>query len=160
MAASIIGYSQADFKTLITENKLYIDRTAFLEKMENHSNPNLIFVRPRRFGKSLWLSILQYYYGVQYKDMFDTLFGNLAIGQNPTPLRNSYMILRMQFAGIDVETDKSTYQGFRANVLTGILSCMGSYSTYFSKEEKNKIENLETPADMMQRAKRNIPAVC
>ena len=149
--ASIIGYAQADFKTLITENRLYIDRTAYIRTMENESNSYLIFVRPRRFGKSLWLSILQYYYGVEHKDKFDTLFGNLVIGKNPTPLRNSYLILRMQFAGIDVETDKATYQGFRANVLTGILSCMGRYSTYFSKEEKNKIEALETPADMMQR---------
>jgi hypothetical protein len=151
MAASIIGYAQADFATLRADKSLYIDRTAYIRTMENESNRNLIFVRPRRFGKSLWLSILQYYYGIQYKDKFDTLFGNLAIGQSPTPLRNSYIILRMQFAGIDVETDKSTYQGFRANVLTGILSCMGSYSAYFSKEEKSKMETLETPADMMQR---------
>jgi Predicted AAA-ATPase/PD-(D/E)XK nuclease superfamily len=111
----------------------------------------LIFVRPRRFGKSLWLSILHYYYAVEHKDKFDTLFGNLTIGQNPTPLRNSFMVLRMQFAGIDVETDKSTYQGFRANVLTGILSCLGTYSSYFSEEDRTEIKGLETPADMMQR---------
>jgi hypothetical protein len=150
MAASIIGYSQADFKTLITENKLYIDRTAFIEAMENHSNPNLIFVRPRRFGKSLWLSILHYYYAIEHKDKFDTLFGNLAIGQNPTPLRNSFMVLKMQFAGIDVETDKSTFNGFRANVMTGITKCMGIYSDYFSPEERAKIEIIDTPANMMQ----------
>ncbi len=149
--ASIIGYAQADFKTLITDKKLYIDRTSYIQTLENQSNTNLIFVRPRRFGKSLWLSILHYYYGVEHKDKFDTLFGNLAIGQNPTPLRNTYMVLRMQFAGIDVKTDATTYQGFRANVLTGILTCMGTYSNYFSKEEKNKIEELNTPADMMQR---------
>ena len=130
---------------------MYIDRTAYIRAIENESNSNLIFVRPRRFGKSLWLSIMHYYYAVEYKDMFDTLFGNLAIGQNPTPLRNSFMVFRMQFAGIDVETEHSTYYGFRANVLTGILSCMGAYPTYFSEEEKNKIEGLETPADMMQR---------
>jgi Predicted AAA-ATPase/PD-(D/E)XK nuclease superfamily len=151
MAASIIGYAQADFATLVADKNLYIDRTAYIRSIENESNRNLIFVRPRRFGKSLWLSILHYYYAIEYKDMFDTLFGNLAIGQNPTPLRNSYMVLRMQFAGIDVETEKSTYYGFRANVLTGILSCLGTYSTYFSMEDKNKIEALETPADMMQR---------
>jgi hypothetical protein len=151
MAASIIGYSQADFKTLITENKLYIDRTAFIEAMENHSNPNLIFVRPRRFGKSLWLSILHYYYAIEHKDKFDKLFGNLAIGKNPTPLRNSFIVLRMQFAGIDVETDKSTFYGFRANVLTGILWCLGTYSTYFSEVDRTEIKGLETPADMMQR---------
>ena len=71
---SIIGYAQADFKTLITANKLYIDRTAFIRQMENHSNTNLLFVRPRRFGKSLWISILHYYYAVDHKDKFDTPF--------------------------------------------------------------------------------------
>ncbi len=159
---SIIGYAQADFKTLIADENLYIDRTAFIRTMENHSNRNLIFVRPRRFGKSLWLSILQYYYGIDHKDKFETLFGNLAIGQNPTPLRNSYMILRLQFAGIDVETDRSTFQGFRANVLTGILTYMGVYSKYFSVEDRNELKSIEIPADMIQRffelhTSKNIP---
>ena len=74
--ASKIGYAEADFKTLITEQKLYIDRTAYIQTMENVSNRNLIFVRPRRFGKSLWISILHYYYGVEHKAAFDTIFGN------------------------------------------------------------------------------------
>ncbi len=147
---SIIGYAQADFKTLITSNKLYIDRTAFIQNMENQSNTNLIFVRPRRFGKSLWISILHYYYGAEHKDLFETLFGNLAIGRNPTPLRNSYLVLRFQFSGIDVRTDATTFQGFRANVIRGIVKCMNAYPTYFSKEDKTKIEALDTPADMMQ----------
>ncbi len=147
---SIIGYAQADFKTLIADENLYIDRTAFIRTMEDQSNRNLIFVRPRRFGKSLWLSILQYYYGVEHKDKFETLFGHLAIGQNPTPLRNSYMVLRLQFAGIDVDTDLSTFNGFRANVRSGILNCMSAYSSYFSEEERTKIETTDTPANMIQ----------
>jgi hypothetical protein len=148
---SIIGYAQADFKTLITENKLYIDRTNFIETMENESNTNLIFVRPRRFGKSLWLSILHYYYGAEHADKFDALFGKLAIGQNPTPLRNTYLVLRLQFSGIDVEADDSTFNGFRANVRSGITNCMGVYSTYFSEEDKAKIETIDTPANMLQK---------
>lgn len=147
---SIIGYAQADFATLIREKKLYIDRTAFIRTLERESNTNLLFVRPRRFGKSLWLSILNYYYGVQYKDQFETLFGHLAIGQKPTSLRNSYLILTFQFSGINVETDASTFYGFRENVKTGILDCMKSYSTYFTEEEMAKIETLDTPANMIQ----------
>jgi len=147
---SIIGYGQADFKTLIAQKKLYVDRTAFIRTMENESNTSLIFVRPRRFGKSLWLSILHYYYGVEHADKFDTLFGNLAIGQNPTELRNSYMVLKFQFAGIDVETDGSTFRGFMANVKTGIIDCMKAYSSYFSEDERDKIEALDTPANMIQ----------
>ena len=147
---SIIGYAQADFKTLITDGKLYVDRTAFIETMENQSNTNLILVRPRRFGKSLWISILQYYYGVEHKALFDTLFGHLAIGQKPTPSRNSYLILRFQFSGIDVETESATYQGFRRNILTGILDCMTAYSDYFSEEDRAKIEAIDIPANILQ----------
>jgi hypothetical protein len=149
--ASIIGYAQADFETLITTSKLYIDRTAFIRNIENESNTNLIFVRPRRFGKSLWLSILHYYYGVEHRDKFEKLFGHLAIGQNPTPSRGQYLILKMQFSGIDVQTDRSTYQGFRANVLTGVLTCMGAYSDYFSEKDRDEVKDLETPADILQR---------
>ncbi|MDZ7880737.1 MAG: AAA family ATPase [Saprospiraceae bacterium] len=147
---SVIGYAQADFETLITSNRLYIDRTAYIRVIENHSNANLLFVRPRRFGKSLWLSILHYYYGVEHKDKFEKLFGNLAIGQHPTPLHNSFLILKFQFAGIDVETDASTFYGFRRNVLTGIQNCMGTYPAYFSPEEIAYVETIDTPANMIQ----------
>lgn len=147
---SIIGYAQADFKTMITDNRLYIDRTAFLETMENHSNTNLVLVRPRRFGKSLWLSVLHYYYGLEHKDKFNTLFGHLAVGKNPTPLHNTFMILRMQFAGIDVETDAATFSGFRANVRSALAVCMSVYSDCFSVAEKKQVETIETPADMIQ----------
>jgi hypothetical protein len=160
--ASIIGYAQANFATLIADKNLYIDRTAYIRTIENQSNRNLIFVRPRRFGKSLWLSIMYYYYGVEHKAEFETLFGHLDIGKNPTSLRNSFLILRFQFAGIDVETDASTYSGFRQNVLVGILNCMKSYPAYFSEEEMMEIKGLDIPANMIQMfftlyAGKNIP---
>jgi hypothetical protein len=147
---SIIGYAQADFATLIADNNLYIDRTAYIRSLENESNRNLIFVRPRRFGKSLWLSILHYYYGVEHKDKFETLFSHLDIGKNPTALRSTYLILRFQFSGIYVDTDEAVYNGFRHNVMTGIIDCMKVYAIYFSEEEIQKIEELDTPASMIQ----------
>lgn len=147
---SIIGYAQADFATLVADKNLYIDRTAYIRSLENESNRNLIFVRPRRFGKSLWLSILHYYYGVEHKDKFETLFSHLDIGKNPTPLRNTYWVLRFQFSGIYVDTDEAVYYGFRQNVLAGIVDCMQVYSAYFSEEEIQKIEALDSPASMMQ----------
>jgi hypothetical protein len=92
-----------------------------------------------------------FYYKIHnYKDKFDTLFGNLAIGKNPTLLHNTYLVLRMQFAGIDVDTDKATFNGFRANVMTGIIKCMGVYSDYFSKEDMAEIKATDTPANMIQ----------
>ena len=147
---SIIGYAQADFETLVADKNLYIDRTDFIHTIENHSNRNLLFVRPRRFGKSLWISILHYYYGLEHKDKFDKLFGNVAIGQNPTPLHNAYLILKLQFAGIDIETDASTLYGFRMNVLTGVQTCMGTYPAYFSKAEIDEMKTIDTPANIIQ----------
>ena len=147
---SIIGYAQANFATLRADKNLYIDRTAYLHALENQSNRNLIFVRPRRFGKSLWLSMMYYYYGIEHKDQFETLFGDLDIGKNPTPLRNTYLVLRFQFAGINVDTDESTYRGFLYNVKTGVGSFMETYTDYFTSEETQIMDALPTPESVIQ----------
>ncbi len=60
-----------------------------------------LFIRPRRFGKSLLLSMLENYYDIARKDLFPAMFGHLAIGADPTPLRNSYFILRWDFSCVD-----------------------------------------------------------
>ena len=71
--------------------------------MEEYENP--VFLRPRRFGKSLWCSILNNYYDINKKEQFETLFGDTEIGQNPTATKNSYMILHLDFSVIDVTDD-------------------------------------------------------
>lgn len=147
---ALIGYAEADFYSMRTKGHYFVDRTSFIAEQESLGNRNLLFARPRRFGKSLWISILQHYYGIQFKDEFDMLFGNLYIGQNPTPNRNNYLILRMQFSGIDVSTDERAYAGFRNNVMTGVQECMMSYRTYFSDVEIIEIETLNTPESMLQ----------
>ena len=83
-----IPYGQADFRSLITQGFFYQDRTQFIEKLENQNSYYPIFLRPRRFGKSLFINMLHCYYGVEYAPLFQKLFGNLYIGQNPTPLAN------------------------------------------------------------------------
>jgi hypothetical protein len=83
-------YGDADFYRIITENKFYIDRTDKIQLLERIGN-TLLFLRPRRFGKSLWLSVLENYYDVRKADEFERLFGHLAIGQNPTRLHNQYL---------------------------------------------------------------------
>jgi hypothetical protein len=150
MTASIIGYAQADFKTLITSGKLFIDRTEFIRLLESQSNAYQVFVRPRRFGKSLWLSILHYYYGLEHTDKFEQLFAHTAIGKSPTLLRNSYMVLRLQFAGIDVDNDDLVFQGFRANVLSGIMSFISVYRAHFSDKDLATIKAETLPANMIQ----------
>ena len=147
---ALIGYAEADFQSMITRGHYYVDRTSFIARLENLGNRNLLFARPRRFGKSLWISTLHHYYDVRFKDQFETLFGNLYIGKNPTPNRNNYVVLRLQFSGIDVSTDARAYEGFRNNVLTGIQECMSGYPTYYSSEDIAKIERLNSPENMIQ----------
>ncbi|MEA1955359.1 MAG: AAA family ATPase, partial [Campylobacterota bacterium] len=76
-----IPYGQADYKSIKENNYYLIDKTKFIEKLENLNERYLIFLRPRRFGKSLFISMLHYYYDVNYKDNFETLYGDTYIGK-------------------------------------------------------------------------------
>ena len=92
-------YGISDFKKINTRNFFYCDRTDKIPLLEK--SDSLLFIRPRRFGKSLVLSMLENYYDVAKKDEFEAIFGGLKIGRNPTELRNSYFILRFDFSCVD-----------------------------------------------------------
>jgi hypothetical protein len=96
----------SNFASLIEENAFYVDKTQYITKLELISDKFLFFLRPRRFGKSLLLSMLEYYYGIQHEDRFENLFGEYFIGksENTTSLKNSYYTLTFNFSAI--ETDK------------------------------------------------------
>ncbi|RME46628.1 MAG: AAA family ATPase, partial [Deltaproteobacteria bacterium] len=93
-------YGLCDFHRIIREGYFYIDRTEKIRQIEA-AGETLLFLRPRRFGKSLLLSMLQNYYDVARGWEFDDLFGHLAIGRNPTPLHNRYFILKWDFSCVD-----------------------------------------------------------
>ncbi len=92
-------YANANYEEIISKNGYFIDKTKYIEKLELIDNP--VFLRPRRFGKSLWCRILECYYNINQKDDFERLFGNTYIGKNPTPLRNSFFVLHLDFSVID-----------------------------------------------------------
>ncbi len=102
-------YGIADFYKIITEDYLYIDRTDRIRILED-TGPTLLFLRPRRFGKSLLLSTLENYYDVAKANEFERLFGHLAIGKDPTPQHNQYFILKWNFSGIITTSDEITFQ--------------------------------------------------
>jgi hypothetical protein len=93
-------YGIADFRAIIDEGYFYVDRTDRIPLIEE-AGKQLLFLRPRRFGKSLWLSTLENYYDLARAEDFERLFGGLKIGQNPTPLRNRYFILKLNFSVVD-----------------------------------------------------------
>ena len=98
-----IPYGIMNYAELIEENRYFIDKTLFIAKLKDIKNP--VFLRPRRFGKSLFCSMLQYYYDLKEADRFDELFGHTWIGKNPTDDHNKYLVLKFDFSGISVSED-------------------------------------------------------
>ena len=94
-----IPYGLTDFARIQKDNYYYVDKTMFIERIE--MQPAYLFlIRPRRFGKSLTLAMLEAYYDVVYANDFDELFGHLYIGQHPTPKHNCYLIMRFNFSEV------------------------------------------------------------
>lgn len=91
-----LPYGMMNFADIRFDNYYYVDKTAFIPLIEQ-SDRFFFFIRPRRFGKSLTLSMLQHYYDIRTRDKFDALFGDLYIGKHPTPDRNSYLVLKLNF---------------------------------------------------------------
>jgi hypothetical protein len=113
-------YGLSNFDKIIRENYFYCDRTDKIPTLESAGH-SLLFLRPRRFGKSLLLSMLATYYDIAKADSFDKLFGNLLIGQNPTKLHNSYFILKWDFSrvnplGNEKDIKKSLYNRINKSI--------------------------------------------
>ncbi len=135
-----IPYGIMNFKTLIEENYYYVDKTMYLEKLEKMTDA-LINLRPGRFGKSLFESMMFYYYDINSKDLFDKLFKGTYVYQNPTKGKNNYYVLKFDFSGID-SANKNKEElaiAFKYKVLSGIESFNSYYET---KIEINKEEDV------------------
>lgn len=97
-----LPYGMMNFAVIRREDYYYVDKTRFIPMIEQ-ADRFFFFIRPRRFGKSLTLNVLQHYYDVRTRDKFNDLFGNLYIGKHPTANRNSYLVLYLNFSGITGE---------------------------------------------------------
>ena len=157
-----IPYGESDFKGIMEGDYFYQDRTMYIEKLENWTSKYPVFLRPRRFGKSLFVTTLHHYYGLEHKADFQTLFGKLSIGHNPTELANTYMVLSFEFSGINTATRKSTYDGFLSNVIEAVRGFLGAYGAFFTLEQQDIIEKGESPEAVVKAIfgfiqKNNIP---
>ena len=97
-----LPYGMMNFAVIRREDYYYVDKTRFIPMIEQ-ADRFFFFIRPRRFGKSLTLNVLQHYYDVRTRDKFNDLFGDLYIGKHPTVNRNSYLVLHLNFSGIGGE---------------------------------------------------------
>ena len=134
----LLPYGMSDFATIRKENRYYVDKTMFIPKLEEFKYQ--MFLRPRRFGKSLMLNMLAAYYDVAMKDSFDELFGGLYIGDNPTEERNKYLILKFNFSGIDPDETK-VQDSFNTNVLDTLVSFAKKYKDLLPEGTASKIAN-------------------
>ena len=134
----LLPYGMSDFATIRKENRYYVDKTMFIPKLEEFKYQ--MFLRPRRFGKSLMLNMLAAYYDVAMKDSFDELFSGLYIGDNPTEERNKYLILKFNFSGIDPDETK-VQDSFNTNVLDTLVSFAKKYKDLLPEGTASKIAN-------------------
>ncbi|QTR51938.1 AAA family ATPase [Thiothrix unzii] len=140
-------YGESNFKKVISQGFIYIDKTAYIAKLENHGSYHFL-LRPRRFGKSLFISMLEHYYDVQRTDEFAALFGKLYIGQHPTPLKNTYQVLFMEFSGIETGSHAQVFNGFNANTSLHLQAFLERYG--YGDAAIAGLANYQTPADKMK----------
>ena len=117
-----LPYGLSDFPRIMRKNYYYVDKTRFIELIERQ--PSYLFlIRPRRFGKSLFLAMLETYYSIDYADSFKEIFGELYIGKHPTEEHNSYMVLRFNFSEVSskLETVERSFSEYCCMVMKNFI---------------------------------------
>jgi hypothetical protein len=145
-----IPYGISNFETLVSNDYIYIDRTPFIERLENINYRYIFFLRPRKFGKSLFLSTLDYYYNLKHKEKFDALFGQYYIGKKPTELANQYLTLQLDFSQIPTSSFEDTFNGFLKNTKIGAIEFYGQYPQFFNQEDIARIRKCSHPTEVIQ----------
>ena len=155
--AKRIPYGMMNFVAVREDNCYYVDKTRFIEKIEK-ANKYFFFIRPRRFGKSLTLSMLRHYYDINQKEKFERLYGDLYIGHHPTPQRNSYLVIYLNFAVVNASLGNYR-SALDAHCHTSFNSFCDSYAELLPKgvkEELNRkngcVEQLNYLYDVCDRA--------
>ena len=139
-------YGISNYEELIRDGYYYVDKTMYIEKLENLPEKRIMFLRPRKFGKTLFTSTLENYYDIKKANEFERLFGNTYIGKHPTELKNSYYILKFNFSGIDTTNEETTMKGFKREVASSIKSFVDKYELDFyvniGEEAEGILDNL------------------
>ena len=135
-------YGISNYEKIVNDGYYYVDKTMYLEKLENMPETSIMFLRPRKFGKTLFTSVIENYYDKLKADKFETLYGNTYIGKNPTKLKNSYCILRFNFSGIDTSSEEATIKGFKNSTIESIKLFIGNYGIDFYINESQDAEEI------------------
>ena len=131
-----LPYGINDFEAIIEQNQYYVDKTMYLPLLENQPS-NIFFIRPRRFGKSIFLSMLHAYYDCSKKEKFQTLFGDLWVGKHPTPLQGKYQILHLDFSYVGGSIEKLE-ENFNMYLRVKLDGFMRVYQEFYLADFKEK----------------------
>ncbi len=133
-----VPYGVSDFLLVRREDLYYVDKTMYLPTLEDEAH-NLFFIRPRRFGKSIFLSMLHAYYDLRFSDRFDQLFAGLWIGEHPTPLHNTFQVLHLDFSQVGGNIDRleEKFNFYLGVELDGFVEI---YSDYYDEKTVRQVE--------------------
>ena len=142
-----IPYGVSNFVEVVEQNQYYVDKTMYLPLLERQPD-SLFFIRPRRFGKSIFLSMLWAYYDMSQKDKFQKRFGNLWIGSHPTPNQGKYQVLFFDFsrASVGMGTLEENFNSYCCIVLN---SFMNTYSDYYSEKLQSDFYESKSAANKL-----------
>ena len=143
----LLPYGISDYVQVKREGKYMVDKTMYLERMERTGN-FLFLIRPRRFGKSLFLSMMESYYDIEAKDKFDLLFGDTYVGSHPTPERNEYQVLRLDFSitGGNIDELRENVYGY-IDVMYGMF--VSKYANYYPEGYEEGFKQQKSTSDRM-----------
>ena len=124
-----LPYGISDYERVMENNYYYVDKTSYIEKLENLAEPYIMFLRPRKFGKTLFTSMLENYYDVKKKDKFEKLYGET-------------YIVKFNFSGIDTSDEDATINGFKREVASSIKVFVEKYGFNFFVNENEEAEDI------------------
>lgn len=145
--AKMLPYGLTDFIRIRHEDYYYVDKTRYIELIERM--PSFLFLlRPRRFGKSLFLTMLETYYDLRYADRFEELFGDLYIGKHPTRLHNQYLVLRFNFSAVNDRLEEIE-ESFNKYCCMVMRTFVWANEKVFGKEVWDTVNRDETKPGLM-----------
>lgn len=144
MAKKGIPYGVTDFRMIREENYYYVDKTRYISLLEDVAR-FFFLIRPRRFGKSLFVNMLTWYYDINRKELFNDLFGDLYIGQHPTDEQGKYLILSFNFSAVNPDPDK-LMESFEWHCHLRFMEFANAYVSYFEPGFVKSVENAPSAA--------------
>ncbi|MCD8268506.1 MAG: ATP-binding protein [Parabacteroides sp.] len=146
--AKKIPYGLTDYVRIVAEDYYYVDKTQYIEELENTA-AFLFLIRPRRFGKSLFLNMLSCYYDVNYTDRFKELFGNQYIGKHPTGEQGKYLVLRFNFSMVRA-TDDKLEASFNRHISLETDYFASVYASYFKPDFQEQLRLIPEAAGRLE----------